>query len=235
MRGKPVRHRTEGDATRIIPAHAGQTRIAPLIAGLYPDHPRACGANDPLNVKDAIRDGSSPRMRGKRHSGWAYYCPQRIIPAHAGQTQCRRICNRNAPDHPRACGANPTLRRAEGAHVGSSPRMRGKLLDCVQHSVHRRIIPAHAGQTDGAETFDRDCSDHPRACGANPMAAGAGFAPIGSSPRMRGKLVGVRGCVALRRIIPAHAGQTLLCFSRPISGPDHPRACGANPPTLRHP
>ena len=53
-------------------------------------------------------------------------------------------------------------------------------------------------------------SDHPRACGANGLHRAS---------QLR---------VQIRRIIPAHAGQTPS--RRPSTGPapDHPRACGAN-------
>ena len=50
----------------------------------------------------------------------------------------------------------------------------------------------------------------------------------GSSPRMRGKpsTRGLQG--TRRRIIPAHAGQTLRCTRASGATSDHPRACGAN-------
>ena len=54
----------------------------------------------------------------------------------------------------------------------------------------------------------------------------------GSSPRVRGKLVRVLGRVALGRIIPARAGQTVALLSAANAPPDHPRACGANPPRM---
>ena len=51
--------------------------------------------------------------------------------------------------------------------VGSSPRMRGKLRVVVLAGLVERIIPAHAGQTDGHGVEPWSRSDHPRACGAN--------------------------------------------------------------------
>ena len=50
---------------------------------------------------------------------------------------------------------------------------------------------------------------------------------------MRGKLVLMLGRRSVIRIIPAHAGQTVR--ARQIVGhvTDHPRACGANPETIR--
>ena len=71
-------------------------------------------------------------------------------------------------------------------------------------------------------------ADHPRACGANCQTLNIECGLDGSSPRMRGKLQHHRREERPRRIIPAHAGQT-VCGARSIfAATDHPRACGAN-------
>ena len=75
--------------------------------------------------------------------------------------------------------------------------------------VGDRIIPAHAGNTPESRGRARNGSDHPRACGEHPQTALAEKDWPGSSPRMRGtpslQLCPFSG----RRIIPAHAGNTL--------------------------
>ncbi len=160
-RGRPRHH------TRIIPAHAGQTRVVFDCAMVGPDHPRACGANaDSLFDASAVC-GSSPRMRGKRlcgsltpglvriipahagqtKSGVRSCRPMRIIPAHAGQTIPRCAPSTPGPDHPRACGANQRYDNGGSFEHGSSPRMRGKRRNRRQSDHADRIIPAHAGQT----------------------------------------------------------------------------------------
>ena len=111
---------------------------------------------------------------------------------------------------------------------GSSPRMRGKQLPIAKMLAHVRIIPAHAGQTVGMVVFPRAQSDHPRVCGANGPFITVSTQIFGSSPRMRGKPGGWVERRHSRRIIPAHAGQT-LAYYKPLQLPsDHPRACGAN-------
>ena len=45
--------------------------------------------------------------------------------------------------------------------------MRGKLEAGEIHGVFERIIPAHAGQTQGVRAAVAPIPDHPRACGAN--------------------------------------------------------------------
>ena len=70
--------------------------------------------------------------------------------------------------------------------------------------------------------------DHPRACGANLASSRFHNGLPGSSPRVRGKPHSNCGLSAMRRIIPARAGQTPP-RQRPARGmTDHPRACGAN-------
>ena len=228
MRGKrPCRGRGRV-GRRIIPAHAGQTHTWRRMTLAPADHPRACGANgETLHVKCGL-NGSSPRMRGKRFVARHRVKVHRIIPAHAGQTRPQPPRHPVSTDHPRACGANPTLRRAEGAHVGSSPRMRGKRGLCGVRRLGCRIIPAHAGQTQTPHTLQRPPPDHPRACGANLTKSRNWSLASGSSPRMRGKRPEHRGPNGRGRIIPAHAGQTPCSPTARTPATDHPRACGAN-------
>ena len=252
MRGKPRNSPRASDNCRIIPAHAGQTRIVGRVCHGSPDHPRACGANPSFFVPSPICLGSSPRMRGKPHGFVTRVLTDRIIPAHAGQTRLLFLCALMATDHPRACGANKSS-PTPGADIdGSSPRMRGKLRGVQGNRGHRRIIPAHAGQTHdelrrgawqhrglriipahaGQTRRARWCpagtSDHPRACGANTVSATSNIPDRGSSPRMRGKLDLPTIGDAQRRIIPAHAGQTERVAAGGCVHADHPRACGAN-------
>ncbi len=86
MRGKHLLQLLHVGAGRIIPAHAGQTRLFDGVATSVPDHPRACGANYSVHRPHRIQDGSSPRMRGKPFGYDTDAKLHRIIPAHAGQT-----------------------------------------------------------------------------------------------------------------------------------------------------
>ena len=87
MRGKRFDDAILESPRRIIPAHAGQTWTG-LPNGIDArDHPRACGANRKRLRRVVLRRGSSPRMRGKPYIEAARAVVDRIIPAHAGQTQ----------------------------------------------------------------------------------------------------------------------------------------------------
>ena len=187
MRGKlhPRVHRVA--EVRIIPARAGQTVSVLKVSGEVTDHPRACGANEEPSQSELFDAGSSPRVRGKLRYRHYPLLVARIIPAHAGQTCCRRRPSRSRPDHPRACGANNFEESKPLPAIGSSPRMRGKPSTRGLQGTRRRIIPAHAGQTTFCPAIYALKTDHPRACGANPSMSQKWFSVCGSSPRMRGK------------------------------------------------
>ena len=167
-------------------------------------------------------------MRGKLIECLRHNLDTRIIPAHAGQTSRWKNRCRSGPDHPRACGANSGVAPVSAASVGSSPRMRGKLVRGTLPCGVVRIIPAHAGQTSLLTTSVLETTDHPRACGANSHSSFISQYVNGSSPRMRGKLRVRFGGVVGARIIPAHAGQTQTVALLAGRRSDHPRACGAN-------
>ena len=115
-------------------------------------------------------------------------------------------------DHPRACGANYLYLMLMIPHPGSSPRMRGKLVQNGGSAYDNRIIPAHAGQTISRRCPLSPTPDHPRACGAN-WGLGRGIQRgHGSSPRMRGKPRSYTFEDVYNRIIPAHAGQTVVVW-----------------------
>ena len=86
MRGKLLDGIGSGGERRIIPAHAGQTSTRSPIHTADADHPRACGANLFDGGLESDESGSSPRMRGKHRGPAQSQMADRIIPAHAGQT-----------------------------------------------------------------------------------------------------------------------------------------------------
>ncbi len=149
MRGKPVFCPVFFTTARIIPAHAGQTSAVRHAPSTTTDHPRACGANGDWETFCRTVTGSSPRMRGKLRLCGGDCRVRRIIPAHAGQTTALPSASRSPSDHPRACGANVAANDMGDGVTGSSPRMRGK-HGTIKHAADPdRIIPAHAGQTNG--------------------------------------------------------------------------------------
>ena len=130
--------------------------------------------------------------------------------------------------HPRACGENSHRRWYQAVMSGSSPRVRGKLLQGLDHLRRARLIPARAGKTalDNLALAHRRA--HPRACGENAQVYNDILPGGGSSPRVRGKQDMGRDVPVGNRLIPARAGKTTRRLRRPHQGAAHPRACGEN-------
>ena len=177
---------------------------------LKPDHPRACGEQETHGDVASLVPGSSPRMRGAVYHQRRTGTGKRIIPAHAGSSRLGRSKTPRPPDHPRACGEQQKPTWSPVPLPGSSPRMRGAALydpvDCHEWG----IIPAHAGSSISSWTMGRSSKDHPRACGEQPDLSAMCLIACGSSPRMRGAGSLVDVCECPGRIIPAHAGSSVL-------------------------
>ena len=109
--------------------------------------------------------GSSPHVRGARLTTCRAPCSQGIIPACAGSTRGPRSCRRSGRDHPRMCGEHHARRERTSPPMGSSPHVRGALLQNHSGNVHRGIIPACAGSTLYLLNLVRVVGDHPRMCG----------------------------------------------------------------------
>ena len=147
MRGTPSILLELSPNTGIIPAYAGNTSKTTTPSSSTKDHPRVCGEHIGIAVPAELRSGSSPRMRGTRCIRAARVCCRGIIPAYAGNTQCKSSCTKVQRDHPRVCGEHRGLSTFVYRPPGSSPRMRGtlKYVECAH--CGEGIIPAYAGNT----------------------------------------------------------------------------------------
>ena len=117
---------------------------------------------------------------------------------------------------------------SSGLPVGSSPRVRGKLLGPGVEDAEIGLIPACAGKTRRGRGPWWCRWAHPRVCGENVIAEEAQVDAAGSSPRVRGKLPAHELNAAGQRLIPACAGKTAFTTSRWSSSRAHPRVCGEN-------
>ena len=228
VRGKHPRNNDHREPRGLIPARAGKTRRRGGASRRRRAHPRACGENKVLRSRGGGPPGSSPRVRGKHDRSGGQAHGLRLIPARAGKTVHRRRRHRGRSAHPRACGENSSVRAPVPATTGSSPRVRGKLLQASLALARLRLIPARAGKTLHQRHTIRSPAAHPRACGENSRCRAAVTGTAGSSPRVRGKLGGVVGVFMVYRLIPARAGKTERVGDPPLRGWAHPRACGEN-------
>ena len=152
----------------------------------------------------------------------------RLIPARAGKTLISGGPRGAVPAHPRACGENRASEAASMVPGGSSPRVRGKRRSRAGQDTLGGLIPARAGKTPAGPRKRPRRPAHPRACGENVKTVWDWVSSLGSSPRVRGKLLGVGRVPVPPGLIPARAGKTLPCGHTEYCPEAHPRACGEN-------
>ena len=228
MRGKLFFAPKRVDTHRITPADAGKTVRTMGWHGSRQDHPRGCGENSPTQKAMELGLGSPPRMRGKHRTCAGHHRGNGITPADAGKTEKTAHVCATVQDHPRGCGENFPNIKSYIPYRGSPPRMRGKRLLCEPFKAEARITPADAGKTTERHSNLYAVQDHPRGCGENGAYALAIRTPIGSPPRMRGKLSLIENLPTIIRITPADAGKTRYGSRVSCKPWDHPRGCGEN-------
>ena len=189
-----------------IPACAGSSRSARHQCGGRRDHPRACGEQELPFAALVLLTGSSPRVRGAGAEARHLLHVLGIIPARAGNMAPTWSRARFTRDHPRVCGEQGDGNTPGPTHPGSSLRVRGTANGRDQAEAMPGIIPACAGSRAPLRDGRRTCRDHPRMCGGQPSSSLAKFLVVGSSPRVRGAVVGALTLLTCAGIIPAHAG-----------------------------
>ena len=193
---------------RFIPAGAGNTLVSRSERVPRSVHPRGRGEHCSSVARTRSAAGSSPRARGTLLPVCWPAFPARFIPAGAGNTPAR-AWNSSAPAvHPRGRGEHITGAPGAGKSAGSSPRARGTRCGARGLPVHRRFIPAGAGNTTSPGRWRRRATVHPRGRGEHSMTIMVQALGHGSSPRARGTLSRL-GCEFRGvRFIPAGAGNT---------------------------
>ena len=146
-RGKHARSLQIRADLRLIPAHAGKTRMDALVPIRIRAHPRSRGENLISTPTTATDGGSSPLTRGKR---CCVKCARNgcgLIPAHAGKTCFELGGDHTGWAHPRSRGENPRAASGLALPAGSSPLTRGKPRGGQRPRRRPGLIPAHAGKT----------------------------------------------------------------------------------------
>ena len=214
--------------SRLIPAHAGKTRTRLARALSSTAHPRSRGENVSQRAGRWYASGSSPLTRGKPAGTSSITRMEGLIPAHAGKTHEGRTRRDDLEAHPRSRGENTPAALSRVKVNGSSPLTRGKLDVLSADHPERRLIPAHAGKTDRPDPWASQRAAHPRSRGENCAWRSAISDIRGSSPLTRGKLDSNVEDELRDRLIPAHAGKTMLSSGPCSRVPAHPRSRGEN-------
>ena len=125
-RGKLTQPKLLSATGRLVPAHAGKTRLAASSWTARRAHPRSRGENKRMNLVEGSPSGSCPLTRGKPVHAARQLQHPRLIPAHAGKTGTSRCSSGGRGAHPRSRGENSTWSRACRLRAGSPPLTRGK-------------------------------------------------------------------------------------------------------------
>ena len=104
------------------------------------------------------------------------------------------------------CGENPVLAEILLTDLGSPPRVRGKVFQCVVDFIATRITPACAGKRTPSPYYTDVMT--------------------GSPPRMRGKELKLLPELSRSGITPAYAGKRVSQTIQENAVGDHPRVCG---------
>ena len=172
------------------------------------DHPRVCGEEDLPRRGENHPARITPACAGKRRRiiGDACYTagsPPRVRGRVADQLTSRRALR----DHPRACGEEAKIFRAECGRYRITPARAGKSCRPVDLSELLGITPARAGKRDSSDKRKGNTTDHPRACGEESPSLRRSIASRGSPPRVRGRVLAQLLVAPLQRITPARAGK----------------------------
>ena len=207
--------RVPGDHdTRLIPAHAGSTCSRLAAPWFRTAHPRSRGVDPDRSGRRFRFRGSSPLTRGRRWLGTGRHARRGLIPAHAGSTPPHQRTGRPSRAHPRSRGVDSISARQARGTCGSSPLTRGRR---DQGNRHRRYQPAH-----------------PRSRGVDGVYHGEPVPSYGSSPLTRGRREALVPLAVPARLIPAHAGSTLLWRpGRRVRGGSSPLTRGRRAPVHR--
>ena len=127
---------------------------------------------------------------------------------------------------PRMCWEKLSAVFTSCINLGSPPRVRGKDAVCTVGDAGCRITPACAGKRAIQGARAAGTEDHPRVCGEKVARLSAMLMPVGSPPRVRGKVQVCSGVVSEQRITPACAGKRFLESVHNRQKEDHPRVCG---------
>ena len=217
---------------RFIPARAGNARSSncrnaccygssPRVRGTRHDErgrqlperfiPARAGNADDRAVTRRYDDGSSPRVRGTRGAERGDHGTTPVHPRACGERA--GLDGRDRSPHrfiPARAGNAPLRCTVSQLVAGSSPRVRGTLSRLISGSWRYPVHPRACGERADARGHGiRLDTVHPRACGERACRGITRQQVNGSSPRVRGTLIGTDDANDCNRFIPARAGNAL--------------------------
>ena len=173
-----------------------------------------------------VESGSSPLAQGTPRSD-PRQCPgPRLIPVYTGIMAVHAESRQYPGAHPRSRGEHRASVSVAGRSSGLSPLARGTFNLRNRLQVRLRLIPAHAGNTQPAAPAKTPPPAHPRSRGEHTGEDRCYPCWQGSSPLARGTCRGCSGPPALKRLIPARAGNMAPTGRHSRQATAHPRSRG---------
>ncbi len=172
------------------------------------------------------KNGSSPHPRGTHVWTESATLCDRFIPAPAGNTTLWSSWCWSSSVHPRTRGEHSTRSCRCVKPNGSSPHPRGTRGNQSIRLMGARFIPAPAGNTRSVLFRPVSGTVHPRTRGEHRRDSMRRYSAGGSSPHPRGTRQCLPDCQAMRRFIPAPAGNTWRLGGTAASESVHPRTRG---------
>ena len=193
-----------------------------------------------------VESGSSPLAQGTPRSD-PRQCPgPRLIPVYTGIMAVHAESRQYPGAHPRSRGEHRAsvsvagrssglsplargtfnLRTGFRSGFGSSPLTQGTRSPPRPRKRRRRLIPARAGNMTGEQWSSVTMSAHPRSRGEHTGEDRCYPCWQGSSPLARGTCRGCSGPPALKRLIPARAGNMAPTGRHSRQATAHPRSRG---------
>ncbi len=193
---------------RFIPAGAGNTVRRSLMTGALVVYPRWRGEHTTLSDLRVSTGGLSPLARGTHHAVRLARQYRRFIPAGAGNTVANPLSEDSIPVYPRWRGEHIEIDSPEWKKYGLSPLARGTPYRTPRTMRLRRFIPAGAGNTSNPSCRPPVSPVYPRWRGEHMRTTTRRRIYPGLSPLARGTRMPAPVARAVRRFIPAGAGNT---------------------------
>ena len=186
---------------------------------MHREHPGQTLAN-------ALDPGSSPFTRGLWQFTLSHGNTLGLTPARAGNIGLPCLWRAGRPVYPRSRGEHLTSGTGFRSGFGSSPLTQGTRSPPRPRKRRRRLIPARAGNMTGEQWSSVTMSAHPRSRGEHTGEDRCYPCWQGSSPLARGTCRGCSGPPALKRLIPARAGNMAPTGRHSRQATAHPRSRG---------
>ena len=175
VRGNPPAVYQPYRFSRSIPACAGEPQLRFCPASSREVYPRVCGGTSPPSRWFNLLQGLSPRVRGNRRNCHVGRCPDRSIPACAGEPCPNDYSIPGRWVYPRVCGGTSPGDHVPNTCSGLSPRVRGNRAGPSIRSPCSRSIPACAGEPRDLARRATIVPVYPRVCGGTDSLSKVSF------------------------------------------------------------